>query len=38
MFCPECKSEYRECFSRGTKCDIDLISKLPPETSIEYIV
>lgn len=31
MFCPKCKSEYREGFSKCAECDVDLISELPPE-------
>lgn len=39
MFCPKCKAEYREGFSRCADCDIDLISELPPEKeqTVEYI-
>jgi hypothetical protein len=29
MFCPQCKAEYRDGFSRCTDCDIDLVAKLP---------
>jgi len=28
MFCPQCKSEYREGFYRCTDCNIDLVSQL----------
>ena len=31
MFCPKCKSEYREGFYKCADCGIDLVSKLPPE-------
>ena len=45
MFCPKCKAEYREGFSRCADCDIDLVPELSPEpetspgpkTSVEYI-
>lgn len=39
MFCPKCKAEYREDFSRCADCGIDLISELPPEpdSSVEYV-
>ncbi len=29
MFCPECKSEYRQDFTRCTDCDVDLVHELP---------
>ena len=39
MFCPKCKAEYREGFSRCADCGIDLVPELSPEPepSVEYI-
>ncbi len=31
MFCPKCKSEYREGFSKCADCDVDLVPELTPE-------
>jgi hypothetical protein len=31
MFCPICKSEYREGYSRCADCDVDLVPALPPQ-------
>ena len=31
MFCPNCKAEYREGFSRCADCAVDLIPELSPE-------
>jgi hypothetical protein len=28
MFCPSCKAEYREGFTRCADCDVDLVPKL----------
>ncbi|SHK17219.1 putative signal transducing protein [Desulforamulus aeronauticus] len=32
MFCPKCKSEFREGFSRCSRCEVALISDLPSST------
>ena len=39
MFCPKCKAEYREGFSRCADCEIDLVPELPlePEPPTEYV-
>ena len=29
MFCPQCRSEYRQGFTRCSDCDIDLVAELP---------
>jgi hypothetical protein len=31
MFCPKCKAEYREGFSRCADCNVDLVPELPIE-------
>ena len=31
MFCPQCKAEYRQGFTRCADCDVDLVWELPPE-------
>jgi hypothetical protein len=31
MFCPKCKSEYREGFYKCADCGVDLVSEQPPE-------
>lgn len=31
MFCPKCKSEYREGFYKCSDCDADLVAEQPPE-------
>ena len=31
MFCPKCRAEYREGFSRCSDCDIPLVPELEPE-------
>jgi Putative prokaryotic signal transducing protein len=38
MYCPECKSEYREGFTHCSDCDVDLVSDLPAgELSVELV-
>lgn len=31
MYCPECRSEYREGFTTCVDCEVALVSELPPE-------
>jgi len=31
MFCPQCKAEYRQGFTRCADCDLDLVWELPQE-------
>ena len=40
MYCPQCKTEYRNGFSKCADCDVDLIPELSPEPepSEEYVV
>lgn len=35
MFCPVCKAEYREGFTRCSDCDVDLVDTLPEEPEEE---
>jgi len=36
MFCPNCKSEYREGFKFCKDCDIELVKELPKEENEEF--
>ena len=40
MFCPDCRGEYREGFTRCELCGVDLVKALPPvdETHEEDLV
>ncbi|PYT54911.1 MAG: hypothetical protein DMG43_04740 [Acidobacteria bacterium] len=33
MFCPQCKAEYRQGFTRCADCDVDLVYTLPAKES-----
>lgn len=35
MFCPKCKSEYREGFYKCADCDVYLVSELPQASTRE---
>lgn len=37
MFCPECKAEYREGFSKCSDCNVGLVEQLPPVQEEEFI-
>lgn len=37
MFCPQCRTEYREGFKVCADCDIDLVEALTPEPEPEFI-
>lgn len=37
MFCPQCRSEYREGFHRCADCNIELVNELLPELRPEYV-
>jgi len=34
MYCPSCKSEFREGFTRCGSCDVDLVHELSPEEPV----
>lgn len=36
MFCPICRVEHREGFTRCLECNVDLVNELPPEPEPEY--
>lgn len=36
MFCPKCKSEYREGFYKCADCGVDLVGALPPEPADHF--
>jgi len=33
MYCPQCKAEYRQGFTRCTDCDVELVYEPPPSAS-----
>ncbi len=35
MFCPNCRAEYREGFSRCSDCGIELVEVLPPPEKLD---
>ncbi len=39
MFCPQCKSEYKEGFFKCADCGVDLVGEQPPELlkEISYV-
>ena len=37
MFCPGCRSEYREGFYTCADCGVSLVSELPAEPAQEYL-
>jgi hypothetical protein len=34
MFCPQCKTEYREGFTKCAECQVDLVAELAPEPEL----
>jgi hypothetical protein len=37
MFCPQCRTEYREGFYTCRDCGVSLVAELPPEPAPEYL-
>ena len=37
MFCPKCKSEYRDGFYKCADCGVDLVAQIPPEPEVGYV-
>ena len=35
MYCPKCKAEYREGFTKCSECQVDLVNELPKEPKKE---
>lgn len=36
MFCPQCKTEYREGFHECADCRVALVAELPPEPEVDH--
>lgn len=37
MFCPVCRSEYRQGFTICNDCGVELVDEIPPEQGKEFI-
>lgn len=37
MFCPKCRTEYREGFYVCADCNIELVDEIPPEPEPEFV-
>ncbi len=37
MFCPKCRSEYREGFTTCSDCNVPLVAELPEETEPDFV-
>ena len=37
MFCPQCRSEYREGFTTCSDCNVPLVSELPPQSEADFV-
>ena len=37
MFCPKCRTEYRQGIERCADCGVDLMASLPPEPATGYV-
>lgn len=37
MFCPVCKAEYRQGFTRCADCDVELVWELPAEAIVRHV-
>ena len=36
MYCPNCRTEYREGFTTCSDCGVELVQELPPEEPVEH--
>jgi len=36
MYCPECRTEYREGFFECADCEVALVKECPPEPTVEF--
>lgn len=37
MFCPKCRSEFKEGVAKCPDCGLELVDVLPPEPKLEYV-
>lgn len=37
MYCPKCRSEYREGYTQCDECGVPLVAELPPEPEGKYV-